>query len=95
MAECERVPGCIFFHDRMTDLPFAAEVLKQKFCLGSNIDCARHMIFDALGKEYVPTDLYPNDVSRAERILADAQFEDAGPQGAAGSDAATAILDDV
>ena len=69
MAECEKVPGCVFFHDRMEKLPFAAEQMKQRFCLGSNIECARHMVFDALGSEHVPTDLFPIDVARADRII--------------------------
>ena len=70
MAECEKVPGCVFFHDRMENLPFAAERMKQEFCLGSNLECARHIVFDALGPEQVPNDLFPIDVARAERIIA-------------------------
>jgi hypothetical protein len=69
MAECEKVPGCVFFHDRMDKLPFAAEQMKRRYCLGSNLECARHIVFDALGSEHVPSDLFPNDVRRAERII--------------------------
>ena len=72
MAECEMLPGCPFFHDKMQDYPFAAEHMKKTFCLGDNSDCARHRIRVGLGKEAVPNDLFPNDSTRADGILADA-----------------------
>jgi methyl-accepting chemotaxis protein len=72
MAECEMVPGCSFFHDRMERLPFAAEQMKQKYCLGSNVDCARYRVRCALGREHVPSDLFPHDLKRADRLIEEA-----------------------
>ena len=71
MPECEKVPGCIFFHDRMANLPFAAEQMKQRYCLASNADCARYVVFLALGGGSVPDNLFPNDLKRAEKIIAE------------------------
>jgi hypothetical protein len=46
--------------------------MKQTFCLGDNHDCARHRVRVGLGREAVPDNLFPNDNTRADRILADA-----------------------
>jgi hypothetical protein len=72
MERCEMVERCIFFNDKMQDYPFAAEQMKKLYCLGDNLDCARHRVLDALGKEHVPGDLFPNDVARAARVIAGA-----------------------
>ena len=70
MPACEMLERCIFFNDRMQDYPFAADQMKQRYCLDDNTECARHVVLDALGKEHVPTDLFPHDVARANRIIA-------------------------
>jgi len=72
MARCELLEGCIFFNDRMHDYPFAADQMKQQYCLGDNQDCARYLVRNARGKEQVPADLFPTDVVRAEHIIAGA-----------------------
>ncbi len=69
MAECECLPGCPFFNDRMKEKPATAEIYKKNFCLGDSTDCARHQIKVALGKENVPGDLYPTQVDRVPRII--------------------------
>ena len=70
MNSCEMIERCIFFNDKMHDYPFAAEQMKKTLCLGDNGTCARYMVLDALGKDHVPADLFPNDVARAERVIA-------------------------
>lgn len=70
MAECECVPGCPFFNGRMAaGLPAVVEMMKKKYCLGSNLECARHTIVRALGKSAVPPDLIPNQLDRATQII--------------------------
>ncbi len=69
MADCECLAGCAFFNDRMTDMPATANLYKKQFCQGNNEGCARHMVFRTLGKEKVPSDLYPNDADRARQII--------------------------
>ena len=70
MGRCELTERCIFFNDKMHDYPFAAEQMKQQYCLEDNMSCARHMVLEALGRENVPSDLFPHDVQRANRVIA-------------------------
>lgn len=67
--ECEMLKRCIFFNDEMSDMPAISELLKEKYCRGSNADCARHMVFRTLGSGKVPSNLFPHDVARAESII--------------------------
>ena len=69
MADCELLAGCIFFNDKMKDLPAATDFLKNKYCRGDNSECARYTVFKALGRERVPSDLFPNDISRANQLI--------------------------
>jgi len=69
MADCECLAGCIFFNEKMKDMPATAEILKTKFCRGNNTLCARFIIFKELGREKVPFDLFPNQNDRAQEIL--------------------------
>lgn len=70
--ECECLPKCIFFNDNMKDMPATAGMYKKKYCLGNNSDCARFMVFKAMGTENVPKDLFPNHIDRALRIIKEA-----------------------
>jgi len=54
----------------MKDMPAAAELLKKRYCLGDNSQCARFMVASRLGKERVPADLFPSQTDRAKEILA-------------------------
>ncbi len=69
MADCECLPACPFFNDVLTDMPATAEYLKAKFCLGDNSQCARYLVFKALGKAHVPVDLFPDHTERARQII--------------------------
>jgi len=70
MAECECLAGCPFFNDRMKEKPATAELYKKNYCLGGeNEQCARHQIKVSLGKENVPSDLYPSQVNRVQAIV--------------------------
>jgi hypothetical protein len=69
MAQCECLEGCPFFHEKMDDMPNITRIYKNRYCLGSNFDCARHMVFRELGSEHVPENMYPNQVDRAAEIL--------------------------
>jgi len=69
MPDCICLPRCPFFNDRMGALPEKAEEMKDKYCRGDNSRCARHMVFDKLGREKVPPDLYPIQMARAKQII--------------------------
>ena len=70
MADCECLATCPFFNDKMANKPGTAAMFKQKYCLGDNTDCARHMVLKKLGKPNVPADLFPNQKDLAERLIA-------------------------
>ncbi len=69
MADCECLPKCPFFHDRMESKPATAQLMKTTYCLGDSTECARHMIFAAVGGSFVPGDLYPSQVERVPKII--------------------------
>ena len=68
--QCVCLEQCPFFNDRMKNMPTTASVLKQRLCMSGWQACARHMVFEVLGREAVPSDLYPDEVDRARAILA-------------------------
>ncbi len=69
MADCQLIETCIFFNDKMANMPDMANLYKQRYCRTDNSNCARFTVFSALGRENVPPDLYPNDISRAREII--------------------------
>ncbi|MGD9609404.1 MAG: hypothetical protein AB7U59_08355 [Desulfovibrionaceae bacterium] len=71
MADCECLPKCLFFNDKMQNMPAAANLLKKRLCQGDNSRCARHMVLTALGREKVPPDLSPNQLDRAAALIND------------------------
>ena len=64
MGECEFIGGCPFFNGDND------EVLKEKYCRNNNLNCARYMVANALGKEFMPKDLEPNQKEIAYMTIA-------------------------
>jgi len=71
MADCELTETCIFFNDKMADMPVMADIYKDRYCRGAKSECARYLVFSTIGRENVPIDLYPNQRERAEAIVAE------------------------
>jgi hypothetical protein len=69
MAECECLPKCPFFNDKMADMPAMAAMMKKRYCLGDKTNCARWAVRAALGPTHVPIDLFPNQMDRAEKVI--------------------------
>lgn len=69
MAECELIQGCIFFNNKMQNMPATADIVKKKYCKNAYTSCARHMVFKALGRPKVPADLFPQQAEKAEKII--------------------------
>ena len=69
MAKCEFLEGCIFFNDKMANMPATAELYKQRYCRDAPEECARLIVRKALGKDAVPADLFPNARVRAEDLV--------------------------
>jgi hypothetical protein len=66
---CEFLPKCPFFDDKMADMPAIATMMKKKYCLEDPNSCARYMVRMASPPKPVPADLFPMDVERARSIL--------------------------
>ena len=71
MADCELLKTCIFFNDKMQNMPSTAEVIKTRYCRGDYADCARFTIVKTMGREKVPQDLFPNQIEKAREIISD------------------------
>jgi len=72
--QCERFPACIFFNDKMANMPETAEATKDDFCRGNFPRCARYII-QSVWKLKAPEDLFPYQLGRAQAIL-DASISD-------------------
>lgn len=70
MATCELSDTCIFFNDKMPDMPAVAGYLKGKYCFGNFAACARFLIYREFGRENVPTGLFPNEDEMVPDIAA-------------------------
>ncbi len=70
MAECECLPRCPFFHDKMAQKPATAQIMKKQYCMGDSSGCARHQVFKSVGSQHVPADLYPSQTDRVKPIVA-------------------------
>ncbi len=62
--------GCPFFNDKMAEMPSMTHIFKSRYCLGDSFSCARHMVFQELGSDKVPADLFPNQQDRAKDVIA-------------------------
>ena len=69
MADCEKLAECMFFNDKLTNMPAIAVLLRKLFCHGEYTRCARYMVTETLGKENIPADLFPGNSVRAKVII--------------------------
>jgi len=69
MVDCKRIPTCVFFHDKMARMPAMADRLKETFCRGDFMVCARYQVLQALGADAVPGDLFPNMQAVADALI--------------------------
>jgi len=53
----------------MANMPGTAEIYKKKYCAGEYADCARYLVFKAIGREHVPKDLFPNQQEKVQKII--------------------------
>ncbi len=70
MPDCEYLPSCIFFSDRMEAMPATSETYNRWYCRGDHSQCARFIVVGALGPAGVPRDLFPIQLDRARELLA-------------------------
>jgi len=70
MDECEKLSACLFFNDKLQNMPAISGMMKERYCKKDKLKCARYRISQALGKDKVPIDLFPNMEFRANQIIA-------------------------
>ena len=70
MADCECHPSCLFFNDKMSDRQGMAQIYKARYCQGDNGRCARYRVFQAVGRNILLPDLYPNQRDRVPKLIA-------------------------
>lgn len=70
MAECDRLPTCVFFNGGMENMPTVTALLKKQYCLGDFQSCARYRVAAKVGSTDVPGTLFPQDSATADRIVA-------------------------
>jgi len=68
---CELSDTCIFFNDKMPDMPAVAGYLKDKYCRGTYEVCARFQIYREFGRENVPAGLFPNEEEMVPAVSAE------------------------
>lgn len=66
---CELIETCIFFNDKMAKMPSMANMYKDRYCREDHLSCARYQVFKAVGRENVPTDMYPNEKDRVSLVV--------------------------
>ena len=79
-VDCELIETCPFFNNSDVDSK-AVEMLKEAYCRGNQENCSLYMIVRAVGREFVPPALYPNQTHQVPSIIKKA-LESGGTQGA-------------
>mgnify|MGYP001813036661 CR=1 FL=1 len=69
-GRCELLENCMFFHDRLPNMPDYADLLKELYCLDDYPECARYGVFLKFGVEAVPADLFPNEAIKGRELVA-------------------------
>ncbi|MFX0069495.1 MAG: hypothetical protein ACFFAO_00175 [Candidatus Hermodarchaeota archaeon] len=69
MVECELIEECPFFTDKLKNMPATTNLFKEKYCKTDSSKCARYIVIHSLGKSEVPSDLFPNQLERANGLI--------------------------
>jgi hypothetical protein len=69
ILNCEYLANCPFLNDRMKGLEEVSELFKRYYCHHDSSQCACHMIAKELGMEYIPMDLAPYKIGRANQLI--------------------------
>jgi hypothetical protein len=74
MDRCELHTSCFFFNEQVSNMPQFLGPLRDNYCDGNFVNCARFKISQALGRDKVPTFMYPNGFFET-RIHAESKFQ--------------------
>ncbi len=73
MAECKIAKNCPLYRSQANSQNAAvSNWLKNQYCRGNFAMCARHTVHEAMGLEFIPADLFPNERARAHEIVSQA-----------------------
>lgn len=61
MTTCNYKTSCDFYNDRLDSIPALAELMKENYCLGNFLACARYAFAKANGCSKVPDHILPNE----------------------------------
>jgi hypothetical protein len=50
-------------------MPSMSSIFKDKYCRGDVKACARYLVAIKIGREKVPANLYPNQLSRVPKLI--------------------------
>lgn len=67
--ECENLKGCPIYTGRMKIDDALANMYKKNYCEKDKYKCARYMVKTKVGKSFVASDLLPDMIDRAEKII--------------------------
>jgi len=76
--DCPKKSLCPFYNGKMPMGSGLGAVYKKKYCTGSNNNCARWLVLQNLGPEYVPNTLFPGMLDVAAEIISSHQKATAG-----------------
>ena len=71
MPSCEKLSKCPFYQGKMDINSGLGRMYKEKYCEGDKTICARYTVATTLGPDFVPSNLYPNMIDAANKIIAD------------------------
>ncbi len=69
MAECNKFGTCSYCAENLANMPLTAKLVQHNYCHNLVEECARYKLFTSLGDSFVPRDLPPSDIERAENII--------------------------
>ncbi len=73
MAECKIAKNCPLYCSQTNSQTAAiSKWLQSQYCRGNYAMCARHTVHEAMGLEFIPADLFPNELIRAHQIVSQA-----------------------
>ena len=77
LANCSKLDKCPFHSGRLANYsPAVMQSMMRIFCKGEPDRCARLLLKNEIGEEYVPDDLTPTDLLKALEIIRDFSRED-------------------
>lgn len=69
MSKCPRLFECSYYNDKLQCMPSTSEVVKQRYCLGNHLSCARYQVFRHKGPGHSPDDLMPCHLDQVADII--------------------------